>query len=38
MSGKEVKLKYPDFAKRNNINDEDTIYLVGDKIKVLRKG
>ena len=37
MSGKELKHKYPDFAKRNNINNEDIIYLVGDKIKILRK-
>ena len=38
MSGKEVKKKYPDFAKQHKINDDDVLYLAGDKIKILRKG
>jgi len=37
MTGKELKKKYPDIAKKRNINDEDIIYLVGDTIRILRK-
>lgn len=38
MNGKKLKKKYPKFAKKHNINDEDFLYFVGDKIRVLRKG
>ena len=38
MNGKKLKNKYPKFAKKHNINDEDFLYFVGDKIRVLRKG
>ena len=37
MNGKEVKDKYPDFAKKHKVNDGDFIYMVGDKIKILRQ-
>lgn len=38
MTGEEVKNKYPDFYKKHKLQDEDFIYLVGDRIRVLRKG
>lgn len=37
MKGKDIKIKYPDFAKKYKINDEDILYLAGGKIKILRK-
>lgn len=37
MSGKQLKIKYPKFAEKYNINDEDVVYMVGDKLKILRK-
>lgn len=37
MNGKQIKEKYPEFAQKHKINDEDTLYLAGDKVKILRK-
>jgi len=36
MTGKELKKKYPKFAKKHEIKDEDCVYLLGDKVKILR--
>ena len=38
MKGKDVKKQWPDWAKEKGIQDEDFLYLAGDKIKVLREG
>ena len=38
MKGTEVKKRWPDFAKKQGIRDEDFLYLAGDKIKILRDG
>lgn len=36
MKGTEFIIKYPEFAKKNNIKDKDVIFSTGLKIKVLR--
>jgi len=35
-TGKQLKKKYPKFIERNKIEDDDVVYLAGDKIKILK--
>jgi hypothetical protein len=36
QTGKQLKKKYPKWVAKHKIEDEDIIYLVGDKIKILK--
>lgn len=36
MNGKKVKKKWPDFAKKYNIEDNDVLFLVGEDVNILR--
>lgn len=36
MNGKELKKKFPEWCEKHKIKDRDVVYLVGDKLKILR--
>jgi hypothetical protein len=38
MTGEEVRIKHPNFYKKHKLKDDDFIYLIGDRIRILRKG